>query len=193
LDIPSRVYEESSEAKRLQARDIYKGRDYDIVALPMIPDRSGSFSTAISEARRRHQRQPCEPVAIGTQDLPETAAGRDPRILNSLFGHSTEMSSTPVPRGPFAGSLASMTFQRAFTQHHDSESRFSLPEQTFIFLRNPNITLTGTTLFQKAGSRFTETLVSEVVGRLRSANSNGGIRSTLGQLWVASPQERWLR
>ena len=54
---------------------------------------------------------------------------------------------------------------------------FSLPEQTFDFLEKPEYYFDGFHLNAKGRQRFTETLVAELVGRLRSANSDGRVRS----------------
>jgi hypothetical protein len=100
------------------------------------------------------------------------------RILNRYSASSTEIVLTPVPRGPFAGLPgASMTFHAAFPTITTQRAVFSLPEQTFDFLEKPEYYFDGYHLNSKGRQRFTETLVTELVGRLRSANSNGGVRS----------------
>jgi hypothetical protein len=47
----------------------------------------------------------------------------------------------------------------------------SLPEQTFNFLEKPEYYFDGYHLNARGRQRFTETLVAELMGRLRSANS----------------------
>src|SRR5947209_20597603 len=54
---------------------------------------------------------------------------------------------------------------------------FSFPEQTFDFLETPEYYFDGFHLNAKGRQRFTETLVAELVGHLRSANSDGRVRS----------------
>jgi hypothetical protein len=53
----------------------------------------------------------------------------------------------------------------------------SLPEQTFKFLEKPEYYFDGYHLNSKGRQRFTEILVTELVGSLRSANSNGRVHS----------------
>jgi hypothetical protein len=103
------------------------------------------------------------------------------RILNRYSASSTEIVLTPVPRGPFAGLPgASMTFHAAFPAVTTEKSVFSLPEQTFDFLEKPEYYFDGYHLNSKGRQRFTETLVTELVGRLGSANSNGRVHSDSG-------------
>ena len=98
------------------------------------------------------------------------------RILNRYSASSTEIVLTPVPRGPFAGLPgASMTFHAAFPTITTQKAVFSLPEQTFDFLEKPEYYFDGFHLNSKGRQRFTETLVTELVGHLRSANSNGRV------------------
>jgi hypothetical protein len=105
------------------------------------------------------------------------------RILNRYSASSTEIVLTPVPRGPFAGLPgASMTFHAAFPIVTTQRTVFSLPEQTFDFLEKPEYYFDGYHLNSKGRQRFTETLVTELVGRLRSANSNGRVRSDSGSV-----------
>jgi hypothetical protein len=100
------------------------------------------------------------------------------RILNRYSASPTEIVLTPVPRGPFAGLPgASMTFHSVFPTVTTQKAVFSLPEQTFDFLEKPEYYFDGFHLNAKGRQRFTETLVAELVGRLRSANSNGRVRS----------------
>jgi len=100
------------------------------------------------------------------------------RILNRYSASPTEIVLTPVPRAPFAGlPRASMTFHAVFPAITTQKSVFSLPEQTFDFLEKPEYYFDGFHLNAKGRQRFTETLVAELVGRLRSANSDGRVRS----------------
>jgi hypothetical protein len=100
------------------------------------------------------------------------------RILNRYSASPTEIVLTPVPRGPFAGLPgASMTFHAVFPAITTQKSVFSVPEQTFDFLEKPEYYFDGFHLNAKGRQRFTETLVGEVVGRLRSVNSGGRVRS----------------
>ena len=103
------------------------------------------------------------------------------RILNRYSASPTKIVLTPIPRGPFAGLPgASMTFHAVFPTLTTEKAVFSLPEQTFDFLEKPEYYFDGFHLNAKGRQRFTETLVAELVGRLRSANSDGGAPSDTG-------------
>jgi len=72
-----------------------------------------------------------------------------------------------------------MTFHAVFPIITTQKAVFSLPEQTFDFLEKPEYYFDGFHLNAKGRQRFTETLVAELVGRLRSANSDRRVRSDL--------------
>jgi hypothetical protein len=176
----ARIRTVQREPKRLQARDIYKGRDYDIVGTSYDPKTGQvTFPPRLSEAQRDAIRDSLvKPSQSETQDFLRMQRDGIQRILNRYSASSTEIVLTPVPRGPFAGLPgASMTFHAAFPTIPTQRAVFSLPEQTFDFLEKPEYYFDGYHLNSKGRQRFTETLVTELVGRLRSANSNGCVRS----------------
>ncbi len=176
----ARIRRVQREPKRLQARDVYKGRDYDIVGTSYDPKTGQvSFPPRLSEAQRDAIRDSLvKPSQSETQDFLRMQRDGIQRILNRYSASSTEIVLTPVPRGPFAGLPgASMTFHAAFPTITTQRAVFSLPEQTFDFLEKPEYYFDGYHLNSKGRQRFTETLVTELVGRLRSANSNGEDRS----------------
>ncbi len=176
----ARIRTVQREPKRLQARDIYKGRDYDIVGTSYDPKTGQvTFPPRLSEAQRDAIRDSLvKPSQSETQDFLRMQRDGIQRILNRYSASSTEIVLTPVPRGPFAGLPgASMTFHAAFPGIPTQRAVFSLPEQTFDFLEKPEYYFDGYHLNSKGRQRFTETLVTELVGRLRSANSNGCVRS----------------
>jgi hypothetical protein len=118
-----------------------------------------------------------KPSQSETQDFLKMQRDGIQRILNRYSTSATEIVLTPVPRGPFAGLPgASMTFHAVFPTITTQKSVFSLPEQTFDFLEKPEYYFDGYHLNAKGRQRFTETLVAELVGRLRSADSDAGIR-----------------
>jgi hypothetical protein len=122
-----------------------------------------------------------KPSQSETQDFLRMQRDGIQKILNRYSASSTEIVLTPVPRGPFAGLPgASMTFHAAFPTFPTQRTVFSLPEQTFDFLEKPEYYFDGYHLNSKGRQRFTETLVTELVGRLRSANSNGRVHSDSG-------------
>jgi hypothetical protein len=70
-----------------------------------------------------------------------------------------------------------MTFHAAFPTVTTQRTVLSIPEQTFDFLEKPEFYFDGYHLNSKGRQRFTETLVTELVGRLRSRDSNKGVRA----------------
>jgi hypothetical protein len=171
--------------KRLQAREVYKGQNYDIVGTFYDP-RTGqvTFPPRLTEAQRDAIRDSlAKPSQSETQDFLRMQRDGIQRILNRYSASSTEIVLTPVPRGPFAGLPgASMTFHAAFPTVTTQRTVFSLPEQTFDFLEKPEYYFDGFHLNSKGRQRFTETLVTELVGRLGSANSNGRVHSDSGSV-----------
>jgi len=83
----------------------------------------------------------------------------------------TAIVLTPLPRGPF---LELAGFSRGYESVLPSSvierTRFSLPGHTFDFLEKPEYYFDAFHLNAKGRQKFTETLVSEVLGRLRSAD-----------------------
>ena len=164
----------------LQSRDLYKGRDYDMVGTSFDPKTGQvTFPPRLTEAQREAVRDSLlKPSQSETQDFLRMQREGIQRILNRYSASPTEIVLTPVPRGPFAGLPgASMTFHAVFPTITTQKAVFSLPEQTFDFLEKPEYYFDGFHLNAKGRQRFTETLVAELVGRLRSANSGGHVRS----------------
>ncbi len=168
--------------KNLQARDFYKGRDFDIAGTFYDPKTGQiTFPSRLTETQRDTIRDSfVKPSQSETQDFLRMQRDGIQRILNRYSASSTEIVLTPVPRGPFAGLPgASMTFHAAYPTITTQRTVFSLPEQTFDFLEKPEYYFDGYHLNSKGRQRFTETLVTELMGRLRSANSNQNVRSDL--------------
>ncbi len=176
----ARVRSVQREPTRLQARDVYKGRDYDIAGTSYDPKTGQvTFPPRLTEAQRDAIRDSLvKPSQSETQDFLRMQRDGIQRILNRYSASSTEIVLTPVPRGPFAGLPgASITFHAAFPTITTQRAVFSLPEQTFDFLEKPEYYFDGYHLNSKGRQRFTETLVTELVGRLRSGNSNRRVHS----------------
>ena len=168
------------EPKRLQWRDLYKGRDYDIVGTSYDPKTGQvTFPPRLTEAQREAVRDSLlKPSQSETQDFLRMQRDGIQRILNRYSASPTKIVLTPVPRGPFAGLPGvSMTFHAVFPTITTQKAVFSLPEQTFDFLEKPEYYFDGFHLNAKGRQRFTETLVAELIGRLRPANSDGHVRS----------------
>ena len=172
----ARIRSLRGEPKRIQSRDFYKGRDYDIIGTSYDPKTGEvTFPSRLSEAQRDAIRDSLvKPSQAETQDFLRMQREGIQRILDRYSASPTQIVLTPVPRGPFAGLPgASMTFHSVFPSVTTEKSVFSLPEQTFDFLEKPEYYFDGYHLNAKGRQRFTETLVAELVGRLRSANSDG--------------------
>jgi hypothetical protein len=166
--------------KRLQARDIYQGRNYDIVGTSYNPKTGQvTFPPQLTEAQREAIRDSLvQPSQSETQRFLKMQRDGIQQILNHYSASPTKIVLVPIPRGPFAGVPgASMTFHAAFPAVMMQKAASSLPEQTFNFLEKPEYYFDGYHLNSKGRQRFTETLVTELVGRLRSANSNGRAHS----------------
>jgi hypothetical protein len=177
----ARIRSIQREPKRLQSRDVYKGRDYDIAGTSYDPKTGQvTFPPRLTEAQREAVRDSLmKPSQSETQDFLRMQRDGIQRILNRYSASPTEVVLTPVPRGPFAGLPGvSMTFHAVFPTVTTQKTVFSLPEQTFDFLEKPEYYFDGYHLNAKGRQRFTETLVAELVGRLRSANSDGRVRSS---------------
>jgi hypothetical protein len=186
----ARIRSVRQEPRRLQARDVYKGRDYDIAGTFYDPETGQvTFPPRLTEAQRDAIRDSLvKPSQSETQDFLRMQRDGIQRILNRYSASSTEIVLTPVPRGPFAGLPgASMTFHAAFPTVTTQRTVFSLPEKTFDFLEKPEYYFDGYHLNSKGRQRFTETLVTELVGRLRSANSNGRVHSDSGPVAARFP------
>ena len=181
----ARIRSVQQEPTRIQARNAYKGRDYDIVGTSYDPKTGQvTFPPRLTEAQRDAIRDSLvKPSQSETQDFLRMQRDGIQRILNRYSASSTEIILTPVPRGPFAGFPgASMTFHAAFPTITTQRAVFSVPEQTFDFLEKPEYYFDGFHLNSKGRQRFTETLVTELVGRLRSANPKGHVHSDSGPI-----------
>ena len=168
------------EPTRVQSRNLYQGRNYDIVGTSYDPNTGQvTFPPRLTEAQREAIRDSLtKPSQSETQDFLRMQREGIQRILNRYSASSTKIVLTPVPRGPFAGLPgASMTFHAVFPGITPHKAVFSVPEQTFDFLEKPEYYFDGFHLNAKGRQQFTETLVAELLQRLRSVNSDGRIRS----------------
>jgi lysophospholipase L1-like esterase len=79
---------------------------------------------------------------------------------------------TPLPRGPFLelGGFSKGS-ETVLPTSLIQRTTFSLPGHTFEFLEKPEYYFDAFHLNAKGRQKFTETLVSELMGRLRAADS----------------------
>ncbi len=170
----ARITSVQQEAEKLRSRAAYKGRDYDLVGSSYDPTtRQVTFAPKLTEAQRQAVRKSLiQPSQSDTEYSLKLQREWIPRILNRYSNSSTAIVFTPVPRGPF-GELRgfSKAYHSVLPSSAIQRTTFSLPEQTFDFLEKPEYYFDAFHLNAKGRQRFTETLVGELVGRLRSTDS----------------------
>src|SRR5437773_9027841 len=170
----ARIRSVQQEGERMQSRAAYKGKDYDLVGTSYDPTTGQvTFAPKLTEAQRQAVRKSLiQPSQSDTEYSLKLQREWIPRILNRYSNSSTAIVLTPVPRGPFAELPGfSKAYHSILPSGVIQRTTFSLPEQTFDFLEKPEYYFDAFHLNSKGRQRFTETLVSELVGRLRSADS----------------------
>ncbi len=167
-------------AERIRSRDVYKGRDYDLVGTSYDPATGQvTFAPKLTEAQRQAVRKSLiQPSQTDTEYSLKLQREWIPRILSRYSNSSTAIVFTPVPRGPFVELPGFSKANHSILPNSVIQrTAFSLPEQTFDFLERPEYFFDAFHLNSKGRQRFTETLVSELVGHLRSADSKPGFNS----------------
>jgi hypothetical protein len=169
------------EPIRLRSRATYEGRNYDIAGTSYDPrTHKVSFPPNLTEAQREVITQSVKPRPESEREhFVQLQRAWMQRIFDHYSKSSTAIVLTPVPRSPF-GELTglSATGDSAFPTALSKRAAFSLPEQTFDFLEKPEYYFDGYHLNAKGRRRFTERLVSELVGRLRSGDTQTRLTST---------------
>jgi len=176
----ARIRSVQQEAERMRSRAAYKGKDYDLVGTSYDPTTGQvTFAPKLTEPQRQAVRKSLiQPSESDTEYSLKLQREWIPRILNRYSNSSTVIVLTPVPRGPFAELTGFSKASHSILPGGVSQgTTFSLPEQTFDFLEKPEYYFDAFHLNSKGRQRFTETLVSELVGRLRSAESKPGFNS----------------
>ena len=176
----ARMRSVQQEAKRMQARAAYKGKDYDLVGTSYDPTTGQvTFAPKLTETQRQAVRKSLiQPSQSDTEYSLKLQREWIPRILNRYSNSSTAIVLTPVPRGPFAELPGfSREYHSILPSSVIRRTTFSLPEQTFDFLEKPEYYFDAFHLNAKGRQQFTETLVSELVGRLRSADAKADSNS----------------
>jgi hypothetical protein len=177
----ARIRSVQQVTERIHSRDVYKGREYDLVGTSYDPSTGQvTFAPKLTEAQRQVVRKSLiEPSQSDTEYSLKLQREWVPRILNRYSNSSTALVLTPVPRGPFAELPGfSKAYQSILPSSVIQRTTFSVPEQTFDFLEKPEYFFDAFHLNSKGRQRFTETLVSVLVGRLRSAHSKPRFNST---------------
>ena len=158
----------------MHSRAVYKGRDYDLVGTSYDATTGQvTFASKLTEAQRLAFRKSLiQPSQSDTEYSLKLQREWIPRIMDRYSHSPTAIVLTPLPRGPF---LELAGFSRGYESVLPSSviqrTSFSLPGHTFDFLEKPEYYFDAFHLNAKGRQKFTETLVSELVGRLRSADS----------------------
>jgi hypothetical protein len=151
----------------------YKGRDYDLVGTSYdAATGQVTFAPKLTEAQRLAFRKSLiQPSQSDTEYSLKLQRDWIPRIMDRYLHSPTAIVLTPLPRGPF---LELAGFSRGYESVLPSSvvqrTSFSLPGHTFDFLEQPEYYFDAFHLNAKGRQKFTDTLVSELLGRLRSAD-----------------------
>src|SRR4030095_5864766 len=162
------------QADKIHSGSEYKGRDYDLVGTFYDPTTGQvTFASKLTETQRQAFRKSLiQPSQSDTEYSLKLQRDWIPRIINLYFDSPTAIVLMPVPRGPFIELPGfSKGFDSVLTKSVIQRTSFSLPEYTFDFLEKPEYYFDAFHLNAKGRQRFTEALTSELMGRLRSADS----------------------
>jgi hypothetical protein len=132
-----------------------------------------TFAAKLTEAQRLAFRKSLiQPSPSDTEYSLKLQREWIPRIINRYSNSPTAIVLTPVPRGPFIELPGfSKGSDSVLTKSVIQRTSFSLPEHMFDFLEKPEYYFDAFHLNAKGRQRFTEALTSQLIGRLRSADS----------------------
>ena len=162
------------QADRTHSASEYKGRDYDLVGTSYDASTGQvTFAPKLTEGQRLAFRKSLiKPSQSDTEYSLKLQRDWIPRIMNRYSHSPTAIVLTPLPRGPF---LELGGFSRAYgsvlPRSVIQRASFSVPGDTFDFLEKPENYFDAFHLNAKGRQRFTEKLVSELLARLRRADS----------------------
>jgi hypothetical protein len=162
------------QADKKHSGSEYKGRDYDLVGTSY--DASTGqvrFAPKLTEPQRlAFQRSLIQPSQSDTEYSLKLQRDWIPRIMDRYSHSPTAIVLTPLPRGPFLelGGFAK-GYESVLPSSVIQRTTFSLPGHTFDFLEKPEYYFDAFHLNAKGRQKFTETLVSQLMGRLRAADS----------------------
>jgi hypothetical protein len=161
------------QADEVHAGREYKGRDYDLVGTSYdAATGQVTFAPKLTEAQRlAFRRSLIQPSQSDTEYSLKLQRDWIPRIMNRYSHSPTAIVLTPLPRGPFLqlGGL-SRGYESVLPSSVIQRTRFSLPGHTFDFLEQPEYYFDAFHLNAKGRQKFTDTLISELLGRLGSAD-----------------------
>ena len=161
------------EADQMNSGREYKGRDYDLVGTSYDAATGRvTFAPKLTEAQRlAFRRSLIQPTQSDTEYSLKLQRDWIPRIMDRYLHSPTAIVLTPIPRGPFLelGGF-SKGYQSVLPNSVIQRTNFAIPGHTFDFLEQPENYFDAFHLNAKGRQKFTETLVSELMGRLRSAD-----------------------
>jgi hypothetical protein len=170
------------EAARMHSREVYKGRDYDLVGT-FYDSTTGrvNFANKLTEAQRLgFQKSLIQPSQSDVEYSLKLQRDWIPRIINRYSKSTTAIVLTPIPRGPFVELPGfSKGYDFVLPASVIQRTTFSVPKHMFDFLEKPEYYFDAFHLNAKGRQRFTETLVSKLVGRFQSAKAECNIGSRL--------------
>ena len=157
----------------MHSRAVYKGRNYDLVGTSY-DAKTGhvTFAEKLTEPQRlAFQKSLMQPSESDTEYSLKLQRDWIPRIMDRYSHSPTAIVLTPLPRGPFP-ELAGFSrgYESVLPSSVIQRTTFSLPGHTFDFLEQPEYYFDAFHLNAKGRQKFTDTLVSELLGRLRSAD-----------------------
>jgi hypothetical protein len=168
------------QADKMRSGLEYKGRDYDLVGTSYDASTGQvTFAPKLTEAQRLAFRKSLiQPSQSDTQYSLKLQRDWIPRIMNRYSHSPTAIVLMPVPRGPFL-ELAGFSrgYESVLPVSLIQRATFSLPEHTFDFLEKPEYYFDAFHLNAKGRQRFTQALVSELLGRVRSDDSKPQVNS----------------
>jgi len=161
------------QADKMHSGREYKGRDYDLVGTSYdAATGQVTFAPKLTEAQRLAFRKSLiQPSQSDTEYSLKLQRDWIPRIMDRYLHSPTAIVLTPLPRGPFL-ELAGFSrgYESVLPTSVIQRTSFSLPGHTFDFLEQPEYYFDAFHLNAKGRQKFTDTLVSELLGRLRSAD-----------------------
>jgi hypothetical protein len=161
------------QADKMHSGREYKGRDYDLVGTSYdAATGQVTFAPKLTEAQRLAFRKSLiQPSQSETEYSLKLQREWIPRIMNRYSYSQTAIVLTPLPRGPFLqlGGL-SRGYESVLPSSVIQRANFSLHGDTFDFLEKPENYFDAFHLNAKGRQKFTDTLVSELLGRLRSGD-----------------------
>jgi hypothetical protein len=168
----------------------YKGRDYDLVGTSYDASTGQvTYAPKLTQAQRlAFRRSLIQPSQSDTEYSLKLQRDWIPRIIDRYSDSPTAIVLTPLPRGPFLelGGF-SKGYESVLPTSVTERASFSVPRHTFEFLEKPEYYFDAFHLNAKGRQKFTDALVSELMGHLRSADSKAQ-RNARAQLAANGPR-----